>query len=148
MRLIWVTKIKKDGVLLGSSGYLYCKHLKSIHMNMQQKRKRVSERIDLRWSVVIIVIALLGMAMCTSCSSPSGDRARRTTIAEPTITGQAFIADLNSLDSTAILVSSEYTDTHYSFIIKQNDSLFTYKVNRDEFSKVMFVTMIEGRTIK
>jgi hypothetical protein len=66
------------------------------------------------------------------------------------MTSDAFINDLNSFDSTATYVSTvvDIDNNACTFIIKQNDSIFSYVVERDNVSKAIMEMARPGNKVK
>lgn len=89
--------------------------------------------------IVQFFMTILLCIIMISCSSHSEREAaseltnNTTTINSELITDDAFINDLNSFDSTAVINDlyldnvDDFTGNTYAIVIKQNDSLFIYK---------------------
>lgn len=61
---------------------------------------------------------------------------------------EAFIEDLNSFDSTATYYHLANNAVSVEFIIKQNDSLFYYEVEKTDFTRNIYTTKNIGDKVK
>ena len=59
-----------------------------------------------------------------------------------------FVNDLNSFDSTATYIAVDNDSGTFQFIINQNDSLFTYDVERTSTTRAIFMTSFVGHKVK
>ena len=64
------------------------------------------------------------------------------------ISTDAFINDLNSFDSTATYVAVDNDSGTFQFVINQNDSIFTYNVERTSITREIFMTSFVGHYVK
>ena len=59
-----------------------------------------------------------------------------------------FIEDLNSFDSTAVVVNSSMGFSTISVLINYHDSLFVYNVEKTDVTVSMYPSMLIGGRIK
>lgn len=89
---------------------------------------------------ILFVIVLLSITMI-SCNNHEKDCA--TLVSE-----QAFIDDLNSFPSSATYDFVSYTDYCYVFVIKSNDSLFIYNVEKTMYTRSIFLAKDKYSLVK
>ena len=91
--------------------------------------------------LTFLFILILGITMI-SCNNSDFKAS------SPIITEQAFIDNLNAFDTNARYDYVDCQDSSFIFVIKENDSLFIYNVEKTEYTRHLINTTIKNSLVK